>query len=205
MIIGAYVMGLSLSKTDLAFLIQDQLRNLQRFLVPIFFCVMGMLVNFHEMTSSAVILFGLVYLGVCILSKIAGCGIPALFLNFTWHGALRVGTGMIPRGEVALIIAGIGLSSGIISHRFFSIAIMMTFITTLVTPALLAWLLELPKPSLRKQAPTAHEHQEITYAMPNPETAELILGKVIKAFENEGFYVSTTEIPAAAVISNQKR
>ncbi|HEQ60012.1 MAG TPA: cation:proton antiporter, partial [Firmicutes bacterium] len=60
MIIGAYIMGLSLSRTDLANVIQDQLSSLYRFFVPIFFCVMGMLVNFQEMGSTRVLVFGLI-------------------------------------------------------------------------------------------------------------------------------------------------
>lgn len=189
MIIGAYIMGISLSKTDLSFMIRENLSVLHRFLVPIFFCVMGMLVNVKEMFSLNVMGFGMVYLFMAVLGKIIGCGIPPLFLNFNLRGALRIGMGMIPRGEVALIVAGIGLSTGIISHKIFSIAVMMTFITTLISPVILSRLLESDKPVLKKAQAAKKEYKQIKYVLPNPETAELILIKVIADFESEGFYV----------------
>ncbi len=189
MIIGAYIMGLSLSKTDLSFMIQERLEMLQKFFVPIFFCVMGMLINLDKMASPHILMFGLIYIVFAVLSKLIGCGIPALFLNFNFRGALRIGVGMIPRGEVALIIAGIGLSSGLINDEVFSVALIMTFITTLITPPILDKLLDSPKPVLRKEPPVKKELRTIRFAMPNQETAELLLRKVLEVFEGEGFFI----------------
>ncbi len=189
MIIGAYVMGLSLSKTDLSFIIQERLAMLQKFFVPIFFCVMGMLINLDKIMSPNILFFGLVYAFFAISSKLIGCGIPALFLNFNWRGALRIGVGMVPRGEVALIIAGVGLSSGLINDEVFSIVLIMTFVTLLITPPVLDKLLSSPKPVLRKEPPTQKELKTISFSMPNPETADLLLRKLIEAFEAEGFFI----------------
>ena len=195
MVIGAYIMGLSLSKTDLAFIIQDRLSIVSKLLVPMFFCVMGMLVNVKEIASPPILKFAIVFSSVAIASKLIGCSIPALFLNFNLRGALRVGVGMAPRGEVALIMAGIGLSLGILEHDAFTVAIVMTFITMLIIPPLLSKLLESKKTVLRKQLEPDKEHEQITYDMPNHETAEYFLYKIIEAFENEGFYVHVMEIP----------
>lgn len=195
MIIGAYIMGLSLSKTDLSFVIQGNLSVLQKFFVPIFFCVMGMLVNLKEIASFKIFTFGMIYLVFAILGKMIGCGLPALFCNFNLRGAARVGVGMIPRGEVALIIAGIGLSANIIPHDIFSVSVMMTFITTLVAPPILAGMLDSKKPVLKKEQEVKTEHIEIQFTMPNIETSELILRKVIEAFEREKFYIYFMEIP----------
>ncbi|MDD4202771.1 MAG: PTS sugar transporter subunit IIA, partial [Candidatus Omnitrophica bacterium] len=195
MIIGAYIMGLSLSKTDLAFIIQENLSVVSRFLVPMFFCVMGMLVNVKEIASPSIFNFAVVFSLVAVFSKIIGCSIPALFLNFNLNGALRIGVGMIPRGEVALIMAGIGLSLGVLEHDAFTVAIIMTFLTTLITPPILSKLLDSKKPVLRKQLEPDKEHEQIVYPMPNPETAEYLLYKIVEAFENEGFYVHVMEIP----------
>ena len=195
MIIGAYVMGLSLSRTDLCFIIRDNLSVLQKFFVPIFFCVMGMLVNLKEMASVHILLFGAIYMVVAVLSKLIGCGLPARFLNFNNRGALSIGVGMVPRGEVALIVAGIGLSLRIIPHDIFTISVLMTFVTTLITPSILEKLIDTDKPMLVKKVPSKIEHKEIYYEMPNPETAELILNKVITAFDNEGFYIHMMKIP----------
>lgn len=195
MIIGAYIMGLSLSKTDLSFVIQENLSVLYNFFVPIFFCVMGMLVNLHGLLYGKVIIFGICYVIFAVLAKVIGCGLPSLFLNFNLRGALRIGVGMTPRGEVGMIIAGIGLSHGIIQHDYFGIAIMMTFITTLVTPPIFSKMLESEKPILKKATNSKGEHEEIIYDMPNQETAELILSKVLYSFENEGFFIHRLNIP----------
>ena len=189
MIIGAYIMGLSLSKTDLSFMIQEKLEVLHKFFVPVFFCVMGMLINLHKVAAPNILMFGLIYTVFAVFSKLIGCGLPAYFLNFNSRGALRIGVGMVPRGEVALIIAGIGLSTGLISDEIFSIALIMTFITTLVSPPVLDRLLNSPKSGLRKDVPRSKELKTIRFSMPNPETAELLLRKLIEAFEAEGFFI----------------
>jgi len=71
------------------------------------------------------------------LSKLIGAGLPALVVGFNSRGAWRVAIGMLPRGEVALIIAGIGLSSEVIGQDVFGVAISMTIVTTLVAPIIL--------------------------------------------------------------------
>lgn len=194
MIIGAYIMGLSLSKTDLSYTIQEYISILYNFFVPIFFCVMGMLVNLKAMTSLTIIFLGMIYLLFAILGKLIGCALPAFFLNFNSKGAIRIGVGMIPRGEVALIIASIGLSAGILSDDAFSIAIFMTFITTLITPPILAKMFESDVPVLRKEKQIKKEYKQIVYDMPNPETGDLLLNKTIEAFEQEGFYIYHLEL-----------
>ena len=123
MIIGAYIMGLALSRTDLVHEIEDHLLGVYNILVPIFFCVMGMMVDFSAVKP--VLLFGAVYSLLAVISKVLGCGLPALAMRFNFRGALRIGLGMLPRGEVALIVAGIGLAEGIIGQGIFGVAIMM--------------------------------------------------------------------------------
>ncbi|MDH3981807.1 MAG: cation:proton antiporter, partial [Kiritimatiellaceae bacterium] len=75
MIIGAYIMGLALSRTDLAHEIEHHMEGIYNLLVPIFFCVMGMMVDFNAM--GAVWKFGLVYSALAVVSKVVGCGLPA--------------------------------------------------------------------------------------------------------------------------------
>jgi Kef-type K+ transport system membrane component KefB len=135
MIIGAYVTGLVLSNTDIAEHLERSLRSVYQAFVPIFFVVMGMLVDFGAMTN--VILFGAVISVLAVITKVFGCGIPALAVGFNRVGGFRIGIGMLPRGEVALIIAGVGLASGAIDLDIFGVSIMMTFITTLMAPIIL--------------------------------------------------------------------
>ncbi|MQF97940.1 MAG: cation:proton antiporter [SAR202 cluster bacterium] len=135
MIIGAYTIGLAISGTNLARHIEESVMSVYHVFVPIFFVVMGMMVDVSAMKS--VITFGIVLSILAIISKVAGSGLPALAVGFNRRGAWRIGIGMLPRGEVALIMAGIGLSRGIIGADVFGIAIMMTVITTLLAPIIL--------------------------------------------------------------------
>ncbi len=135
MIIGAYSVGLGLAHTPLAKTIRDQLMGVYHFVVPVFFVVMGMLVDVTAI--GGVLGFGITLSVLAIVSKVVGSGGPALAAGFNRRGAWRIGLGMLPRGEVALIIAGIGLSRGVISNDLFGVAILMTVVTTLIAPILL--------------------------------------------------------------------
>ena len=128
-------MGLALSDTDLARRLEEPLRSIYDALVPIFFVVMGMLVDLQAILG--VFTFGLVITLVAILTKVIGAGAPSLLVGFNLRGAWRLGIGMLPRGEVALIVAGIGLSRGVIEADIFGVAIMMTMITTILAPIVL--------------------------------------------------------------------
>lgn len=191
LIVGAYVMGLSLSRTDLSFVIHDKLHTIQLLFVPIFFTVMGMLVNPMKLASKEVIVFGLVYTIGAILAKIIGCGLPAMFLNFNKTGALRIGLGMVPRGEVALIIAGIGLSYGVLNDQAFGVSIMMTLLTTVVAPPLLSKSLS-EKNGTRKEV-KKEEKVSTTYAFPSPSLTHMIESEIIESFHKEGFFINVIE------------
>jgi Kef-type K+ transport system membrane component KefB len=150
MIIGAYSIGLALSNTEIAETLREPMESVYHALVPIFFVVMGMLVDFQAMIP--VLAFGLVISALAILGKVLGSGIPALWVGFNRWGAARIGVGMMPRGEVALIVAGVGLSSGIIQADIFGVSIMMTFITTILAPAILVPIFQRGGPGTRAGA-----------------------------------------------------
>ena len=143
MIIGAYSLGLALSSTELKHRIEEPMRNTAHFVVPVFFVVIGMQVDFGAMFDSSdgsqltVISFAIVLTVFAIISKIVGAGLPALGVGFNALGAWRVAIGMLPRGEVALIIAGIGLASGVIGQQIFGVGILMTVVTTVLAPIML--------------------------------------------------------------------
>ncbi|MSQ41098.1 MAG: cation:proton antiporter [Dehalococcoidia bacterium] len=135
MIIGAYSMGLAFSTTQVRLALAEPLQALYHALVPVFFVVMGMLVDLKAM--AAVLAFGLVITLLAIVGKVLGAGAPSLAVGFNLRGAWRVGIGMLPRGEVALIMAGVGLARGVIGADIFGVAIMMTVVTTIMAPLLL--------------------------------------------------------------------
>ncbi|MBM4406992.1 MAG: cation:proton antiporter [Chloroflexi bacterium] len=148
MIIGAYSIGLALSSTRLKHSIEQPLTSITAVMVPIFFVVMGTLVDLGSMKEA--LTFGIVLTLLAIISKVIGAGFPALFTGFNLRGASRIGIGMLPRGEVALIVAGVGLSRGVIEQDEFGVAIMMTIVTTVIAPILIVPLFTKGGSGLRK-------------------------------------------------------
>jgi Kef-type K+ transport system membrane component KefB len=202
MIIGAYIMGLALSRTDLAHEIEHHLEGVYNILVPIFFCVMGMMVDFAAMKP--VLIFGSVYSLLAVFSKVVGCGIPAWLMKFNLRGSLRIGLGMLPRGEVALIVAGIGLASGIINQGIFGVSIMMTVVTTMLAPPLLVKSFE-GGSGLRKEMEGSSEDIEtIELEFPSHDITEFLLNRFVSALQQEEFFVHHlhTDIPTFHVLKD---
>ncbi len=135
MIIGAYAAGLALSASAHKEFLAQRLRPIYEFLVPIFFVVMGMLVDVKKIPTIAEL--GVVIVIFAILGKYIGCAIAAYMGGFNKTGSIRIGIGMIPRGEVGLIVAYYGLSYGAITQDIYVISVVMSFITTMITPILL--------------------------------------------------------------------
>ncbi len=188
MIIGAYVMGLALSRTDLKHMIQETLAPVYTFLVPIFFCVMGMMVDTSALMSKPVLIFGGIYTALAISAKIIGCALPSWFCGFNFIGGMRIGAGMVPRGEVALIIAGLGLSNGYLSQEIFGIGIMMTLITTVIAPPALIALFMPRKRGLRHPKRSMDDSRQILFELPNSQVAEIMQSKLVAEFQHEGFF-----------------
>lgn len=157
MIIGAYIMGFSLSRERIAEELQRHIEPVYEFTVPIFFVVMGMLVDFKAMIPA--LGFGIIYCLLAIVAKVIGGGLPALLAGFNPIGASRIGIGMLPRGEVALIIAGVGIATGVIGSDMFGVSILMTLVTTIIAPPILVKLFSIPRSGLKKMADKAEEAQ----------------------------------------------
>lgn len=189
LIIGAYVMGLALSRTDLKHVVEENLQSVYMFLVPVFFCVMGMMVDVSALCSKPVLVFGGIYTLLSILAKVVGCALPSFLCGFNAKGALRVGAGMIPRGEVALIIAGIGLSNGYLTQEAFGIGILMTLVTTVVAPPCLMGLFNVKGDGVRgvRKSNTQDSHA-FSFQLANVAIAQLVCDHLILAFHKDGFY-----------------
>ena len=193
LIIGAYVMGLSLSRTDIKYMIQENLEPIYTFFVPVFFCVMGMMVDCKALCSEPVLIFGGIYTALAVVAKITGCALPSMFCGFNLKGALRIGAGMIPRGEVALIIAGIGVSTmhngkPILTQEVFGIGIMMTLITTIVAPPCLVGLFNLKGAGVRHRKINTDGSRAVTFTLKNEMMADLMLQKLVNVFRQDGFF-----------------
>ena len=191
LIIGAYVIGLSLSRTDIKHLIEENLQPVYTFLVPVFFCVMGMMVDMSALCSKPVLVFGGIYTVLAILAKQVGCALPTFLCGFNMKGGLRVGAGMIARGEVALIVAGIGLSNGYLTQEIFGIGILMTLVTTVVAPPCLVGLFNLRGDGMRQhRAKAGNTSRDVIFELASPVVAELMLAKLVDELRSEGFFMS---------------
>jgi Kef-type K+ transport system membrane component KefB len=192
-IIGAYSVGLGLSRTDVARTLMEKLEPIGDFIIPIFFAALGMLVNVRAMVASwEVATFGLVITTVAIVGKLIGCGAAALPTGFNSRGAYRIGLGMLPRGEVALIVAGIGLSRQLVGEVVFGVSIMMTLVTTIVAPILLVPAFSrggsgLRRPEEKRETmPSASRAPGLAVTVPHA-MCDLFVDRLLKLAEREGW------------------
>lgn len=138
-IIGAFLAGLALADHSEQYRLRENAHPIMEFLAPFFFVLLGAQVNLKTIGQPG--LLGMIAM-VCllaILSKLIGCGLGALSLGF--RDALRIGVGMVPRGEVGLIVAGVGLRLHTISEAVYSVVLAMSMVTTLFAPPVLRFLL----------------------------------------------------------------
>jgi Kef-type K+ transport system membrane component KefB len=135
-ITGSYLAGVLVAQTPFKKRVDDGIHPLTySMFVPIFFISIGLQANGRELGDRAVFTIALVL--VAIAAKAVGCGVSARLAGFSTQQSIRVGAGMISRGEVGLIVAGYGLANGLIGQEVFSASVIMVLVTTMVTPPLL--------------------------------------------------------------------
>lgn len=189
LVIGAYAIGLVLGNTDISYVIQEKVETIHHFFDPIFFVVIGMIVNVRLLISSEVLFFGLLLGLFAWLSKLIGCGVPAYFSGFTGHGAMRIATGMVPRGEVALILGTIALGSEIIDQSIFDLIVVMTLFTTLTAPPLFNRMLLSKKKAVKKDIAES-DYDTTIFKFGSSEITSFILQGIIETMQNEEFFVN---------------
>src|SRR5512146_569272 len=133
-IIGAFFAGLVLADYAPEWGLQPRIHAINEFLAPFFFFTIGARLDVH-LFSGTVLLDALIISLLAVVSKVVGCGLPVL--REGRPTALRVGIGMMPRGEVALIVALVGLQMNMVSQSAYAIVIFMAGFTTLLAPPLL--------------------------------------------------------------------
>jgi Kef-type K+ transport system membrane component KefB len=147
-ITGAFMAGIGIRRArhDVAEEIERGIHTINySILVPLFFISIGLQANLRLLTAD-VMPFALVITLVAIVSKVIGAGIGSRLGGFDWLDSLRVGVGMISRGEVGLIIASIGISTGVLSPEAFVSIVFVVLVTTLITPPLVRWSFALQRP-----------------------------------------------------------
>jgi Kef-type K+ transport system membrane component KefB len=134
-IVGAFIAGVSFEGVRLyrSKSLKEGAEYLQIIFASIFFVSLGILADFHALTPEVVV-FLIALTTIAIITKVVGCGIPAKLSGLCTKDALIVGFGMAPRGEVAMIVALIGLETGIIGQEVYVTLVLMSLLTTLITP-----------------------------------------------------------------------
>jgi len=137
-ITGAYLAGLLVASTDEAREVDRKFKTIGYSLfIPVFLVSIGIESNVRVLAHAGT--FAIIYAILAIVGKIVGCGFGAFVSKFRPIEALQVGVGMIPRMEVALIMANVALNEGVFDSGTFSIPVTMVLVTTIVTPFLLKW------------------------------------------------------------------
>jgi Kef-type K+ transport system membrane component KefB len=145
-IVGAFAAGMAIASSRVIARIRDYIERLSMLFSPIFFAVIGAQFNINALSWQGAWIV-VVLVGVAVISKLAGCGLPAALALGDFKSGLRVGLGMISRGEVGLIIAGIGITSGIMDQTLYGAVVAMVIFTTLLTPLALRWVYAEGSPS----------------------------------------------------------
>ncbi|MGE4484729.1 MAG: cation:proton antiporter [Oscillospiraceae bacterium] len=136
-ITGAYIAGLIFAKTPKITFLQNKFDTLSYMLLsPVFFAGIGLKVEIPSM-SGGIILFSILLIIVAASTKVIGCGLGAKLCHYSNTESLRIGVGMITRGEVALVVANNGIASGVMKTEFFGPVIVMVISTAILTPILL--------------------------------------------------------------------
>lgn len=146
-ITGAYLAGVLVAQAGYRHEVEQRLRAMTyALLVPIFFISIGLQTNVRALAVSD-IPFAILIILAAVAGKVLGCGAGARLAGFARKEALRIGIGMISRGEVGLIIAALGLQTGLLAERGFAIMVIMVLATTVMTPPLLRAVFPVSPPS----------------------------------------------------------
>ena len=137
-ITGAYIAGVILSTNHKSAAYVDKRVNTNTYMIfgPIFFANIGIGMAFNQMDLK-VFLFGLVFVAFAILGKIVGCGLIAKTTKFSFKDSVKIGVGMIARGEVALIVTQKGVDAGIIEGKYMTVVVMLVLVSSILAPILL--------------------------------------------------------------------
>lgn len=136
-ITGAYVAGIVLcSLHDSGYIAQKMDTNSYMLFGPVFFASIGLKTNIDNLDGS-ILLFAAAFVAVGLIAKIIGCGLAARLCKFKNKDALKIGVGMMTRGEVALIVAQKGLSVGLMTPVYFTAVILLIIVSSILTPIIL--------------------------------------------------------------------
>jgi len=169
-------------------------------LTPMLFGAVGMLADVRALASGGVLALAAVYVGLCAAAKVLGCGGTALLFGFPANRAWRVGVGMVPRGEMALLMAGVGLVSGALPAAFFGVAVLMIVLTALGARPVLGAMVRRAE-SEGGQGSEAGPGEALRFPFADPRQAEWISRGLQDTLQQDGFFVHGLEQGGGAVLA----
>jgi monovalent cation:proton antiporter-2 (CPA2) family protein len=138
-IIGAFCAGLAISRTEFRHRMEEKVSAIAyAVFVPIFFAGIGFSMSFAGLAQQ--VGFIALFTVIAVLTKLAGAGAGALLTGFSLRSSAGIGAGMVSRGEVALIIAALGLETGLLPQDYFTAAVFVVILTTMMAPPLIKWM-----------------------------------------------------------------
>ena len=151
-ITGAYIAGIVFCSMDDASYVERRV-DISNYVLfaPVFFASIGLKTDISGLTPQ-ILLFSVCFVIVALITKIIGCGLAAKVCRFSWADSLKVGVGMMTRGEVALIVAQKGLDIGVVDPVYFTAVILLIVVSSVATPLVL-------KVLFTKAPPTPHPSQ----------------------------------------------
>jgi Na+:H+ antiporter len=144
-IVGAFAIGMAVASTRIINQVHEYVDKLQIIFAPLFFAIIGAQVDLRGVNIDVLFLAGII-IAIAVVTKLIGTGLPSLLFLKNKARSMRVGIGMVSRGEVGLIVAGVGVSSGALTNDIYTAVIIMVAATTIITPI---WL----KISYKKEPP----------------------------------------------------
>lgn len=136
-IVGAFLAGVIFAEIGETYNLRSQLKPIYEFLVPFFFVTIGFNVKLSQLASPTVIKLAVTVIILAIAGKVIGCGLAAIKLGA--KSVFRIGVGMVPRGEVGILVALMGLTLGAIPSSVYSVIVIMSVATTLISPVFIKW------------------------------------------------------------------
>lgn len=147
-IVGAFAIGMAVASTRIINQVHEYVDKLQIIFAPLFFAIIGAQVDLRGVNIDVLFLAGII-IAIAVGTKLVGCALPSLLFLKDKARSMRVGIGMVSRGEVGLIVAGVGVSSGALTNDIYTAVIIMVAATTIITPIWLkiAYKKESPQPA----------------------------------------------------------
>jgi Kef-type K+ transport system membrane component KefB len=132
-IVGSFSVGMAVASTRVIKKVEEYVSKLGIIFAPLFFAIIGAQVDLRGVNIEVLYLSGII-IAIAVITKLVGCGLPALIFLKNKGRAMKVGIGMVSRGEVGLIVAGVGVSTGALSADIYTTVIIMVALTTIITP-----------------------------------------------------------------------